>query len=187
MTGRAWDRAVFVDRDGTLIRERDYLSDPAAAELLPGAVDGLRRFQAAGYGVVIVSNQSGIARGLFDEVAYRAVAAAVESMLGTQGVGVLGSYHCPHHPDFTGPCDCRKPATGLFRRAARDNGLDLSLSVYVGDRVRDVAPALELGGQGILVRTGYGADEAESAPPGIAVVDDLRAAFEAADLASPGR
>lgn len=187
MRAPEWDRAVFIDRDGTLIRERDYLSDPAGVELIPGAVEALRGFQDAGYGVVILTNQSGIARGLFGAADYQAVAAAIESLLEAQEVVVLGSYHCPHHPDFTGPCDCRKPATGLFRQAARDHGLDLSLSVYIGDRVRDVAPALELGGQGILVRTGYGSDEAGSAPPGITVVDDLRAALEAADLTTPGR
>lgn len=180
-------RALFLDRDGTVIREREYLSDPADVALLPGAVESLRAFQDDGYGVVIVTNQSGIARGLFDEASYRAVEAEVESRLEAEGIRVLGSYHCPHHPDFTGPCDCRKPATGLFLRAARDHGLELTGAVYIGDRVRDVAPALELGGRGVLVRTGYGADEAPKAPTGIVVVESIRDAPEAVGIPRGGR
>ncbi|MFW5950831.1 MAG: D-glycero-alpha-D-manno-heptose-1,7-bisphosphate 7-phosphatase [Gemmatimonadota bacterium] len=172
-------RAAFVDRDGTIIREREYLSEPAAVELLPGAVAGLRSLQGAGYAVVVVTNQSGIARGLYGEAEYAAVAREVEARLEAAGIRVEGSYHCPHHPDLTGPCDCRKPATGLFRRAAREHGLALAASVYIGDRVRDVLPALELGGLGVLVRTGYGAGEADSAPAGVMVVDDLEAAAAA--------
>lgn len=187
MTADPGARAVFIDRDGTLIREREFLSDPAGVELLPGAAEALRAFQTAGYRVVIVTNQSGIARGLFDAASYQAVAAEVESRLEAAGVRVVGSYHCPHHPDFTGVCVCRKPATGLFRQAAREHGLDLSRSVYIGDRIRDVAPALELGGRGILVRTGYGADEADAVPAGIAVADDLPDALRVAGRAGPGR
>lgn len=174
--------AVFVDRDGTLIREREYLADPAGVELLPGAAASLRAFHSAGYGIVIVTNQSGIARGYYDERAYREVESEVEWRLESAGVVVLGSYHCPHHPEITGPCDCRKPAAGLFRRAADEHGLDLSRSVYIGDRVRDVAPAAELGGLGILVRTGYGAEEAARAPADVVVVDDLAGAARAAGI-----
>lgn len=170
------ERAVFVDRDGTLIREAEYLSDPARVSLLPGAADGLAAFRDAGFAVVIVTNQSGIARGYYDEAAYRAVEAEVERQLAEEGVRVLDAYHCPHHPDFTGPCGCRKPAPGLFRQAAREHDLDLARSVYVGDRIRDVEPGLELGGTAILVRTGYGTEQAERAPAGVRVVDDLAAA-----------
>ncbi len=184
---RAGRRAVFVDRDGTIIREREYLSDPAGVELVPGAAESLRAFAAAGYGVVIVTNQSGIARGYYDEAAYAAVAAELEALLEGAGVALLGSYHCPHHPDITGPCDCRKPGTGLFRQAAREHNLDLARSIYIGDRVRDVAPAAELGGQGILVRTGYGREEASGAPADVAVVDDLMGAVAAAGIDPPGR
>lgn len=175
-----------MDRDGTLIREREYLADPAGVELMPGAVEALAAFQGAGYGVVIVTNQSGIARGYYDDAAYRAVEAEVESRLESAGVRVLGTYHCPHHPDLTGPCDCRKPAVGLFRRAAREHGLDLTASVYIGDRVRDVSPGLELGGSAILVRTGYGTEEEAEAPAGVAVVDDLAAAAAVSGVAPRG-
>ncbi len=177
-------RAVFVDRDGTLIREREYLADPAGVELVPGALEALAAFQAAGYAVVVVTNQSGIARGYYDEAAYRAVEAEVESRLEAGGVPVLATYHCPHHPDITGPCDCRKPAHGLFLRAEREHQVDLARSVYIGDRLRDVQPGLELGGTAILVRTGYGAAEEAEAPGGVSVVDDLRAAAAAVGLAS---
>lgn len=179
--------AVFVDRDGTVIREREYLSDPAGVELVPGAVEALRSFQAAGFTVVIVTNQSGIARGLYDEAAYRAVEADVERRLEAEGIRVAGSYHCPHHPDFTGACDCRKPADGLFRRAAKDHDLELSRSVFIGDRVRDVLPASTHGGTGILVRTGYGASEEGAAPGWIHVVDDLPGAVAAAGVPPPER
>jgi D-glycero-D-manno-heptose 1,7-bisphosphate phosphatase len=165
--------AVLVDRDGTIIRERDYLSDPAGVELLPGAAEGLRALQDAGYAIVIVTNQSGIARGLYDTAAYRAVEAEVERRLADRGVRVLASYHCPHHPEYTGPCDCRKPAPGLALQAAREHGLDLGRSLFIGDRVRDVGMATGLGGVPFLVRTGYGRGEEADAPPEVRVVDTL--------------
>ncbi len=173
------DPAVFVDRDGTIIREKEYLSDPAGVELLPGAAQGLRAFQDAGYAVVVVTNQSGIARGYYGEAEYRAVEAEVERRLAAAGVSVLGAYHCPHHPDITGPCRCRKPATGLFEDAAADHDLSLADSIYIGDRVRDIAPGLELGGTGILVRTGYGREEAAALPEGALEAPDLAAAARA--------
>ena len=165
--------AVFVDRDGTIIREREYLSDPAGVELLPGAVEGLRAFRDAGFAVVIVTNQSGIARGYYDEGQYAAVQRRLVELLGGAGVPVLASYHCPHHPAHTGPCDCRKPAPGLFLRAIAEHGLDPRRSVWVGDRLRDVEAAGDLGGRAALVRTGYGAGEAASAPAWVEVVANL--------------
>ena len=168
--------AVFVDRDGTVIHEREYLADPDGVELVPGAAEGLRALQDAGYAVVIVSNQSGIARGYYDEAQYRGVQQRMEQELAAAGVSVLDGYHCPHHPDFTGPCECRKPAPGLFLRAIREHGLDPAASVWVGDRIRDVEAARSLGGMAVLVRTGYGRQEASRAPDWVAVVDDLKEA-----------
>ena len=170
------DAAVFVDRDGTVIREKEYLSDPADVELLPGAAAGLRAFRDAGYPIVIVTNQSGIARGYYTEADYRAVEAEVERRLAELGVDVLAAYHCPHHPDFTGPCECRKPAPGLFRDAAGAHDLDLAGSIYIGDRLRDIEPGRVLGGTPVLVRTGYGESEAATAPADVRVVADLEAA-----------
>lgn len=167
--------AVFLDRDGTIIAEREYLSDPAGVELLPGTVEALRRLREAGYALVVITNQSGIARGLYGTGAFLAVQARLEELLAARHVHFAGVYFCPHHPDFTGPCACRKPGTELFRRAIRDLDLDAGRSWYVGDRLGDVLPAKELGGRGILVRTGHGGElAAEHA--GFPVVADLRAA-----------
>lgn len=179
-------RAVFVDRDGTIIREREYLADPEGVELLPEAARGLAALHAAGFAVVIVTNQSGIARGYFTERSYEAVQGEVVARLARLGVPVLDSYHCPHHPDFTGPCDCRKPATGLFERAARDHDLDLGASVFIGDRLRDVAPAHRFGALAVLVRTGYGGEEAGAAPDWVHVADDMAGAAGTV-LAASGR
>lgn len=143
--------AAFLDRDGTLIRDAHYLRDPALVELLPGVPAALTRLAAAGYVLVVVTNQSGIARGLVSESDYQAVRERLDALLAAEGVVLDASYHCPHHPEFSGPCDCRKPGTGMHRAAAVDLGLDLGRSVYLGDRWRDVAPALALGGQGVLI------------------------------------
>ncbi len=165
--------AVFADRDGTIIRERPYLSDPAGVDLLPGSAHGLAAFHAAGFAIVIVTNQSGIARGYYDEEAYEAVQRELVLRLAGAGVPVAASYHCPHHPDYTGACLCRKPATGLFERAAHELALDLARSVFIGDRLRDVEPAERFGGTGFLVRTGHGSAEARRAGAWVPICDDL--------------
>jgi D-glycero-D-manno-heptose 1,7-bisphosphate phosphatase len=156
--------------------ERAYLADPAGVELVEGAVEGLARLRDAGFAIVIVTNQSGIARGLYTEADYHRVAARLQAVLEDAGVPPDATYYCPHHPDFTGPCSCRKPDTGMYERAAAELGLDLEASWYVGDKVTDVLPAEKLGGRGILVRTGYGTDEERRASPEVYVVDDLYAA-----------
>jgi D-glycero-D-manno-heptose 1,7-bisphosphate phosphatase len=174
VTGRG---AVFLDRDSTIIRDPGYLSDPEAVELLPGVLDGLRALADAGWPLVVVSNQSGIARGLFAADAVRAVMARVRALLASAGVTLLADYFCPHHPDFTGPCDCRKPGLALFRRAAEQHGLDLAASWYVGDRWHDVAPALAVGGRGVLLaRDASAADVQQALAHGVAVVPDVPAA-----------
>lgn len=168
--------AVFVDRDGTLIDEREYLADPEDVRLLPGAAEAVRRLRDAGLAVVVVTNQSGIARGLYTQEDYHAVAERLESELESRGAPLDATYHCPHHPDFTGPCACRKPGVKLYRDAAAELGLDLTRSFFVGDKVSDVVPAHALGGRGILVRTGYGREHEETLPGGLLVADDLGAA-----------
>lgn len=149
--------AAFLDRDGTILVERHYLSDPEQVELIPGAVEGIRRLQQAGYALVLVTNQSGIGRGLFTKAEYLAVQERLEQLLEREGVHLDGVYCCPHAPGQD--CECRKPGLELFRRAAAELGLDLATSVYIGDRLRDVVPAAAFGGRGILVRTGYGESE----------------------------
>lgn len=172
---RSGQRAAFIDRDGTLIVEREYLSDPAGVELLPGAVEALQQLRAAGFSLIVVTNQAGIARGFYSEADYLAVRDRIADLLAQRGIVLDAVYHCPHHPDFTGTCDCRKPGPGMYQRAALELGVDLARSVYFGDRLSDVLPALRFGGQGVLVRTGYGATESAAAPSEITVVSDLLA------------
>ena len=172
-------RAVFLDRDGTLIREREYLADPEGVALLPGVVEALRLFRKAGLALVVVTNQSGIARGLYTLEDYEAVARRLDEKLREEGVMLDATYFCPHHPDFTGPCDCRKPALGMYLRAAAELDLDLPRSFFVGDRQKDLTPAVSLGGSGFLVRTGYGREEEGGLAPGHRVADSL---LEAARL-----
>lgn len=178
--------AVFMDRDGTLIAERDYLADPGGVVLVPGAAEALRALRRAGYALVVVTNQSGIARGLYTLDDYQTVAVRLDRVLAEAGVTVDATRFCPHHPDFSGPCTCRKPGTGMYREAASELGLDPAASWYVGDKVSDVAPAFALGGRGVLVRTGYGRDQEKVVPAGIVVADDLAAAA-AVILAASGR
>lgn len=143
--------AAFLDRDGTLIHDAHYLRDPAKVALLPDVAEPLRALAAAGFVLVVITNQSGIARGLLTEMDYQAVRARLDALLAAEGVTLAGSYHCPHEPERSGPCECRKPGTLLHRRAASDHGLDVARSVFIGDRYRDIAPAQSLGGLGILV------------------------------------
>jgi len=169
--------AAFIDRDGTLIVEREYLADPAGVQLVPGAAAALRRLRDAGYALVVVTNQSGIARGYYSEDDYHAVAARLDEILEAAGAPLDATYYCPHAEGAgSAPCACRKPGTGMYRVAARDLGLDLSRSFYIGDKLADVLPAAALGGTGILVRTGYGAESEGAVPDGVVVLDDLAAA-----------
>ena len=164
---------VFLDRDGTLIEEKTYLADPEGAVLIASAPRALTELRSAGFKLVVVTNQSGIARGLYAESDYHAVAKRVDELLDQAGVSVDGTFYCPHHPDFGTPCSCRKPLTGMYREAAELLGIDLAGSYFVGDKISDVLPALELGGTGVLVRTGYGSQEEPRIPEGVAVVDDV--------------
>lgn len=144
--------AVFLDRDGTIIRDAHYIGREEQVELLPGAARAIRRLNEAGIPTIVVTNQSGIARGYFTHADYARVHARMVQLLAAEGAGVDAAYMCPHHPDFTGPCECRKPGTLLFRQAVSEHGLDPARSFYVGDKLRDVAPAESLGGVGILLR-----------------------------------
>jgi D-glycero-D-manno-heptose 1,7-bisphosphate phosphatase len=177
--------AAFIDRDGTLVVERHYLADPAGVELVPRAVEALGRLRAAGFHLVLVTNQSGIARGLYTEADFHAVQERLAALLAAAGIRFDSVQFCPHHPDFTGPCDCRKPGTGMFLRAAQELPIDFPRSIFVGDRIKDVLPARALGGRGYLVRTGYGALQEAEAGDDIHVVDDLAAAVEHALGAAP--
>jgi D-glycero-D-manno-heptose 1,7-bisphosphate phosphatase len=143
--------AVFLDRDGTIIEDPGFVADPGAVRLLPGAALAISRLNRAALPAIVVTNQSGIARGLLDEAAYAATARRLDELLAESGARLDAHYHCPHHPDFTGPCECRKPGLLLYRRAAVDHGLDLARSWWVGDRLRDLLPAERFNGRGVLI------------------------------------
>ena len=173
---------MFLDRDGTVIEDRNYLGDPDGVELLPGAAAAIARLNRAGMPVVLVTNQSGIGRGYFSEDDYSAVHQRLVALLAESGAEITAAYHCPHSPDTVPPCDCRKPRDGLFRRASEDLGLDLASAVYIGDRVRDVEAGTRAGGRGIIIR-GPGSDS-ERIPAGAEVASDLA---EAVDRILEGR
>jgi histidinol-phosphate phosphatase family protein len=163
--------ALFCDRDGTLIHDAHYLRDPEQVRLLDGAGAMLRAFRAAGWALVVVTNQAGIARGLITPAQYEAVRARLDALLAAEGVTLDATYHCPHHPEFTGPCRCRKPGTALYEAAAKDLAIDLPRSAWIGDRWHDVVPALVFGGRGLLVSS-------EETPP-----DERERAAQEAHLA----
>jgi len=169
--------AVFLDRDGTLVDDPGFLRDPAAVSLLPGAAAAIGRLNAAGFVVVVVTNQSGIAQGFITAAEYAAVERRVGQLVAQEGGRIDRTYHCPHYPAVGGPCGCRKPGTLLYRQAVADFGVDASASWGVGDRLSDLLPVRELGGRGILVRTGTGREHAAAAAEsGFEVADDLAAA-----------
>lgn len=162
--------AAFLDRDGTLIRDDGYIDDPADVELIPGAPQAVALLNARSIPVAVVTNQSGIGRGYYSEADYRAVADVVERRLAMRGCALDAVHHCPHAPEEE--CGCRKPEIGMHRRAAERLGVDLGSALYVGDKVRDVEPALRTGGTGYLLRTGSRHDPRE-VPEGVHVADDL--------------
>jgi histidinol-phosphate phosphatase family protein len=163
---------LVLDRDGTLIAEKHYLADPAGVELLPGVVEGLRRFAANGYALAVVTNQSGIGRGYFDEHALTAVHAEMCAQLQRAGIAVHGIWHCPHRPEDQ--CGCRKPAPGLMVAALRELGYTPQQCLVVGDKPCDIELGRALGARTALVRTGYGAaTEREGSCRPDVVVDSL--------------
>ena len=151
--------AVFLDRDGTLVVEKNYLASPDGLELLDGVPEALRRLQAEGYALVVISNQAGVGRGLFPLSRVYQTMAALRIQLRQRGLELDGIYFCPHRPDEG--CACRKPGTALLERAAADLDLDLRRSVMIGDRLLDVITGQRAGARSILVRTGYGTEEEE--------------------------
>lgn len=169
---------VFLDRDGTVIVDRHYPGDPDAVELLPGAAEAVARLNRAGLPVLLVTNQSGIGRGLISEADFHAVQLRVQELLAAAGARVDGVYHCPHAPDAEPRCECRKPLTGLFRRAAAEHAVAPERSWFVGDRSRDVLPGLELGGMAMLLTGTREGAETEEVPPQVLRVATLGEAVE---------
>jgi histidinol-phosphate phosphatase family protein len=141
--------AVFLDRDGTIIRDIEYISRPDQVELLDGAVEAISRINAALVPVIVVTNQSGIGRGYFTEQEYHLVRERLAGLLAERGARIDATYHCPHRPEEN--CRCRKPGTLLYERAEADFGIDTQKALLIGDRLRDVEPAVRLGARGVLV------------------------------------
>jgi D-glycero-D-manno-heptose 1,7-bisphosphate phosphatase len=154
MVQNATRRYVVLDRDGTLNVEHNYLSDPAQLELLPGVIDGLRILQNHNFGLVVVSNQSGIGRGIVDRDAVERTNARLKELLYGQGIVLGGMYYCPHRPDEF--CACRKPSPAMLYQAARDLAFDPADCFVIGDKSSDVEMGHRAGAKTIVVLTGYG-------------------------------
>ncbi len=168
---------MLLDRDGTIVVDRGYLSDPDELELIRGAGPALARLREQGLGLVIVSNQSGIGRGLLDEVDLERIHTRLGELLAKDGTALDGIYCCPHLP--TDRCVCRKPETALVDRAAAEHGFDPAESFVVGDKVCDIELGRRVGATTILVRTGYGEEAAaDSSVDADYIVADLPEAAE---------
>ncbi len=181
--------AAFLDRDGTIIEDVGYLGDPEGIRFIPGALEALRALHGAGFAIVLVTNQAGVARGLISEEDVRRVNDRLTLLLAEAGVRLSGVYFCPHHPEVGPPeyrrdCDCRKPKPGMIRQAVQELGLDPGRSVIMGDHVSDAALAQAFPGmRGIMVRTGHGGEQWEKIQTGALprpehVAADLRQAVE---------
>ena len=148
--------AVFLDRDGTIIRDAEYISRPEQVELIDGAGEAIARINAALVPVVVATNQSGIGRGFFSQADYERVDARTKELLAERGARIDATYFCPHRPEDS--CRCRKPGTLMFEWARDALRIDLSSAVFIGDRIRDVEAAFQFGGRGVLIQT-------DSTPP----------------------
>jgi histidinol-phosphate phosphatase family protein len=162
LQGRPLRPAAFLDRDGTLVVERNYLALAEDLELLPAVPEALRALKTAGFALVVISNQAGVGRGLFPLSGVYATMARLRIELRAHAIELDGVYFCPHRPEDQ--CRCRKPGTELIERATRDLSLSPSRSVVIGDRLIDVATGHRAGSLGVLVRTGYGRDEERRLP-----------------------
>jgi D-glycero-D-manno-heptose 1,7-bisphosphate phosphatase len=149
--------AVFLDRDGTIVVLVDYLDDPDELVLIPGAAEAIRSFNEQGLKVVMITNQSALARGYFTEEVLDAVHEQLSRLLDKEHARIDAIYYCPHHPDDK--CSCRKPEPGLILKATAEMGIDPSRSFMVGDKIADVKAGQSSGCKGILVLTGYGSGE----------------------------
>jgi D-glycero-D-manno-heptose 1,7-bisphosphate phosphatase len=157
-------RAIFIDRDGVLNEEVGYITDLTQFRLYDFAAEAVRLINEAGWRAIVLTNQSGVARGYFTESFLLEIHARMEESLRLQGARLDAIYYCAHHPDFGSPpyrrdCDCRKPKPGLIERAARDFGLDPAECFVIGDRYRDIEMGHAAGARSVMVMTGYGREE----------------------------
>ena len=162
--------AIFLDRDGTINDEVGYLNSADKLRIIPAAFEAVRLINASGMKAVVITNQAGVAKGLFTEEFVRNINGQIQSALLAQGALIDRFYFCPHHPTegidpYRLICDCRKPEPGLLHQAAVDLNIDLARSYVIGDRLRDVETAHRAGAKGVLVMTGYGQDFMQEAGP----------------------
>jgi len=150
-------RVVFIDRDGTLVEEKNFLSKVEEVKFIPGSIEAIKTFKDLGYKVVAISNQSGIARKILTEKIVEEINEYIQSELEKEGAKLDGIYYCPHHPDDN--CSCRKPETGLLKKASEELNLDLNDAIVIGDKSSDVLLGRKIGARSILVLTGYGKEE----------------------------
>lgn len=180
--GESMKRAVFLDRDGTINIEKDYLYQIADFEFIPGAPEAVRLLNQAEIMVVVVTNQSGVARGYYTEGDVENLHRHIDRELELSGAHIDAWLYCPHHPNGRGsyalPCDCRKPLPGMLHDAAERHDIDLDNSTMIGDKLADIEAGLAAGCRTILVRTGYGADEEQRIGPQTDVCDDLLTAVK---------
>jgi D-glycero-D-manno-heptose 1,7-bisphosphate phosphatase len=169
--------AVFLDRDGTIIVDRRYISRPEEVELIEGAAESIARINATLVPVVVITNQSGIGRGYFTEADYQRVKERVDQLLTERGARIDATYFCPHKPEDG--CQCRKPGPLLFDVAATELGIDLSKALLIGDRSRDIEPAAAFGAHGVLVpSSNTPAEEVAQAMKSARVADSLATALD---------
>jgi len=177
-------RAVFLDRDGTINVEKNYLIEPSEFEFIPGVPEALKRLQDAGFLLVVVTNQSGVARGYFSLDKVERLHRHLVELLDEQGVAISGVYVCPHHPrsglgEYLCECNCRKGKPGMLLQAAKELDIDLSNSFMIGDKWADIEAGEAAGCRAILVRTGYGKQFVDRVKTtGGKVVADLPAAVD---------
>lgn len=162
-------RAVFLDRDGTIIEDRGYISKPDEVEFYPGAIGALKLLKSHGFELVIITNQSGIARRYLTHEALNKIHDKILGTLKLNNISIAAVYFCPHHPDEK--CSCRKPNIGMVTSAEKRLNLDLSKSFVVGDKITDTVLAKRFGGKGVLVLTGFGAKEKREPRPDFVAKD----------------
>lgn len=160
------DIGIFLDRDGTINEELEFISDTENVVLIPGSVDAIREANRLGLKVFVITNQSGIARGLIKEEDLVRVHNKLVKLLNAENAHLDAIYFCPHHPDYGEPpyrtlCDCRKPNTGMLKQAEAEFNIDLKKSFIIGDRIIDIQMAHAVGAKSILVLTGYGKNQIE--------------------------
>ncbi|MEJ2252598.1 MAG: D-glycero-beta-D-manno-heptose 1,7-bisphosphate 7-phosphatase [Candidatus Lokiarchaeota archaeon] len=164
------EKAIFLDRDGVINKEVNYLSNPKDFEFIPGSIKALRRLQEIGYKLIVITNQSGLARGYFTVETLNKIHNKMKRILRENNVILTDIFICPHHPDITGICECRKPKPGLLIQAKQKYNIDLKNSYMVGDTLKDIQAGKNAGCKTIFVLTGHGEEEKEK----IKEIDDVK-------------